>query len=82
MCFGDILLLLVSGFLQKQISWLDTGPFVYNQRVSLVMEISLISDVSEDLIREEEFLLCLVIPGKDHIFTLKSVILSHSQSSF
>lgn len=46
MCFGDILLLLVSGLLQKQISWLDTGPFVYNQRVSLVMEISLISDAS------------------------------------
>lgn len=82
MCFGDILHLLVSGLLQKQISWLDRGPLVNNQCVFLVMEMSLISDASEDVTREEEFLPCLVILRKDHLFTLKSIILSHSQSSF
>jgi len=46
------------------------------------MDMSLISDISEDLIREEEFLPSLVISRKDHLFTLNSIILSHSQSSF
>lgn len=45
----------------------------------MVMEINLISDASEGLTREEEFLQSLVIPRKDHLFTLKSIILSHGQ---
>lgn len=71
MCFADILHLLVSGVLQQQIAWLDTGLFVNNQRVSLVVVMTiLVSDASEDFTREEEVLPCVVISRKDHLFTL------------
>lgn len=81
MFFGDILNLLVSGLLQKQISWLDAGPLVNNQRVSLVMGMSLISDASEDLTKEEEIFALSSNSRKESSFHIE-VHNSLSQSSF